>query len=30
MSTASELTAKHCKPCEGGVPPLARSRSVIY
>ncbi len=23
MSTASELTAKHCKPCEGGVPPLA-------
>jgi 4a-hydroxytetrahydrobiopterin dehydratase len=23
MSTASELTGKHCKPCEGGVPPLA-------
>ena len=23
MSTATELTQKHCKPCEGGVPPLA-------
>lgn len=23
MSTASELTARHCKPCEGGVLPLA-------
>jgi 4a-hydroxytetrahydrobiopterin dehydratase len=23
MSTATELTQKHCKPCEGGMPPLA-------
>ena len=23
MSTATELCEKHCKPCEGGVAPLA-------
>jgi len=23
MLTATELSKKHCKPCEGGVPPLA-------
>jgi 4a-hydroxytetrahydrobiopterin dehydratase len=23
MTTASELTQKHCAPCEGGVPPLS-------
>ncbi len=23
MSIATELSQKHCKPCEGGVPPLA-------
>jgi 4a-hydroxytetrahydrobiopterin dehydratase len=22
MTTATELTRKHCVPCEGGVPPL--------
>jgi 4a-hydroxytetrahydrobiopterin dehydratase len=22
---ASELTRQHCKPCEGGVPPLSRA-----
>ena len=22
-STATELRSRHCKPCEGGVPPLA-------
>lgn len=28
MSTidANELSRKHCKPCEGGVPPLARQQ----
>ncbi len=25
-STAPELTRKHCTPCEGGVPPLAREQ----
>jgi 4a-hydroxytetrahydrobiopterin dehydratase len=23
MTTANDLTAKRCKPCEGGVPPLS-------
>jgi 4a-hydroxytetrahydrobiopterin dehydratase len=23
MNTVCDLTNKHCKPCEGGVPPLA-------
>jgi len=23
MTTAAELTRKHCAPCEGGVPPLS-------
>ncbi len=22
-TSAAELTARHCKPCEGGVPPLS-------
>lgn len=22
MAKASDLTARHCRPCEGGVPPL--------
>jgi 4a-hydroxytetrahydrobiopterin dehydratase len=22
VTTATELTRRHCKPCEGGVPPL--------
>ena len=22
MMTAAELTQQHCKPCEGGIPPL--------
>ena len=22
MTTTTELTTRHCKPCEGGVPPL--------
>src|SRR5438105_1442554 len=22
-TTAEQLTAKHCQPCEGGVPPIA-------
>jgi 4a-hydroxytetrahydrobiopterin dehydratase len=27
MSTATEeLTSKHCKPCEGGVPPLTANQ----
>jgi 4a-hydroxytetrahydrobiopterin dehydratase len=25
MATANELTSRRCKPCEGGVPPLAAS-----
>jgi 4a-hydroxytetrahydrobiopterin dehydratase len=28
MITASELTKRHCKPCEGGVPPLEREAAV--
>ena len=30
MSTAiaSELTAKKCKPCEGGVPPVAKEEAA--
>jgi len=28
MTTATELTKRRCKPCEGGVPPLERE-SVI-
>lgn len=23
----NDLTAKHCKPCEGGVPPLSREEA---
>jgi 4a-hydroxytetrahydrobiopterin dehydratase len=32
MSTAtkSELTRKHCAPCEGGVPPLSREQVRQY
>lgn len=26
-SSTSELTARHCKPCEGGVPPLSAEES---
>jgi 4a-hydroxytetrahydrobiopterin dehydratase len=26
MSTATELSHQHCKPCEGGVPPMTAKR----
>ncbi len=29
-STATELTARHCVPCEGGIPPLAREQIDRY
>ncbi len=29
-ATASELTHKHCKPCEGGVPPLSSDQVRDY
>ena len=25
--TKDELTKKHCRPCEGGIPPLTREQS---
>jgi 4a-hydroxytetrahydrobiopterin dehydratase len=25
-TTAADLTRKHCAPCEGGIPPLARGQ----
>jgi len=28
--TASELTRKHCKPCEGGVPALSPEQVKAY
>ncbi len=30
MSTATELTRKHCAPCEGGIPPLPPDRVRDY
>jgi 4a-hydroxytetrahydrobiopterin dehydratase len=30
MSTATELTRKHCTPCEGGVPPLPKEQIERY
>src|SRR5581483_7903017 len=29
-ATASELTRKHCTPCEGGVPPLSSEEVSRY
>jgi 4a-hydroxytetrahydrobiopterin dehydratase len=29
-TTADELTRKHCRPCEGGVPPLAAAEVKHY
>jgi 4a-hydroxytetrahydrobiopterin dehydratase len=28
MTTATELTKRRCKPCEGGVPPLERAAAA--
>jgi 4a-hydroxytetrahydrobiopterin dehydratase len=30
MSTAQELTRKHCQPCEGGIPPLPQEKVREY
>jgi 4a-hydroxytetrahydrobiopterin dehydratase len=30
MTTASELTGKHCLPCEGGVPALSPEQVRAY
>ncbi len=30
MSSISELTRKHCLPCEGGVPPLSAQQVQKY
>lgn len=30
MTTATELTSKHCKPCEGGVPALSQDEVRAY
>jgi 4a-hydroxytetrahydrobiopterin dehydratase len=30
MTTATDLTSKHCAPCEGGVPPLAPDQVPSY
>ncbi|MDH4216685.1 MAG: 4a-hydroxytetrahydrobiopterin dehydratase [Gallionella sp.] len=32
MDTASDLTSKRCKPCEGGMPPLtdAKADSLLH
>ena len=27
MDTASDLTSKRCKPCEGGMPPLTNAKA---
>ena len=29
MSTACNLTDKHCKPCEGGVDPIQRAPALV-
>jgi 4a-hydroxytetrahydrobiopterin dehydratase len=29
-ATAAELTSRHCKPCEGGVPPLSEDQVKEY
>ena len=28
MNAACDLTDKHCKPCEGGMPPLSQSKAT--
>ena len=30
MSTATELSGKHCVPCEGGIPPLPAEQVKKY
>ena len=30
MTTATELTGKHCAPCEGGMPPLGPEQVRSY
>jgi len=27
MDAVTDLTGKHCKPCEGGVPPITRAEA---
>jgi 4a-hydroxytetrahydrobiopterin dehydratase len=30
MTTATELTHRHCAPCEGGIPPLSTEQVQQY